>query len=232
NELFKDHELQLIIPENVVNAKAFEDLVRDQNLRGPRIFIDRQDLQPIRELKTEGAIEAALDSWIRSTTCPSNDNPQLEDQDLSAEDSTEEVYPSTITQQADPPDEQEDSDTSQYRHLSAEDFTEEARPSTATQQADHPPDKQGDSDTCQDSDPDVPIDKNLPLNHITNNQDLDIESTDDPPTSISPRPRRRHRRAKGKVKREANNRNDLAPTYIKITRPILTNLTGLRRHLP
>ncbi|KAF4646477.1 hypothetical protein FOL47_006169, partial [Perkinsus chesapeaki] len=113
SEVFKDHELQLVSLKNVVHAKAFEDLVRDQHLRGQRIYIDHRgaiksidtrcnetkDLQRIRELRTEGAIKEALDNWRRSTTSPSNDNPQPQDQDLSAEDSTEEARPPTITQQ-------------------------------------------------------------------------------------------------------------------------------------
>ncbi|EER09907.1 hypothetical protein Pmar_PMAR018551 [Perkinsus marinus ATCC 50983] len=96
DRLFKDHELQLVSLKNVVHAKAFQDLVRDQHLRGQRIYVDHRgairsidslkdesrDLQRVRELITEGAINDALKAWRSPTTTTSNDESLSEgDQD-------------------------------------------------------------------------------------------------------------------------------------------------------
>ncbi|KAF4678640.1 hypothetical protein FOZ60_016322, partial [Perkinsus olseni] len=82
-------ELQLVSLKNVVHAKAFQDLVRDQHLRGQRIYIDhkgtiksidssgdeRQDLQLVRELRSEDAIKEAIDNWRRPTAATSPTSP-------------------------------------------------------------------------------------------------------------------------------------------------------------
>ncbi|EER06832.1 hypothetical protein Pmar_PMAR002201 [Perkinsus marinus ATCC 50983] len=92
DRLFEDHELQLISLKNVVHAKAFQDLIRDQHLRGQRIYVDHrgsigsidslkdesQDLQRVRELITEGAIIDALKVWRNPTTTTPNDESPSE----------------------------------------------------------------------------------------------------------------------------------------------------------
>ncbi|KAF4695849.1 hypothetical protein FOZ60_003018 [Perkinsus olseni] len=216
--LFTGQELQLVSLKNVVHAKAFQDLVRDQHLRGHRIYIDhkgtiksidssgdeRQDLQLVRELRSEDAIKEAIDNWRRPTAATSPTSP-------------------------DHVNDEEPEDLQGDRLPQTQDGESASRDGQQHQQ------QQDDNVIPQDDQPHQVQDGNtIPYDdELDQTQVIDNDTTTDPivpSTRSTSSRRRRHQRGKGKGK--AKDRHDQVPTSIKIARPLPTSISGLRRHLP